>query len=233
VSFSVTANKLSKTVVKSFGLAPLGQPLRAPVASDDAIEYFSKNKKEVIEALHRSPSWAATLSRLALAKELNSAVFEGDAESLVHGAIVQKIQSEALTELPLDQSPSEALAFSLPHKTLGEIEQQLPRKLLIPSGRELELIYNPHQRSIVLSVRIQEIFGWAQSPHLGWGQLQLQFELLSPGYKPVQKTADLKSFWVNSYPALRKELMRQYPRHSWPEDPYTAQAVAKGRSQKK
>jgi ATP-dependent helicase HrpB len=233
LSFDISSNKLSKTIVKSFGFAPLVQALRVAVGPDDAFRYFSENKKTVVEALGRSALWTAEINRLALAKELKPDLVEGDVESLVHQAIVQRIQTEGLSELPLQQSPVESLSYAVPHKTLAEIDQQLPKKMLIPSGRELELNYNPHQRSIVLSVRIQEIFGWAQSPHLGWGQLQLQFELLSPGYKPVQKTSDLKSFWTNSYPSLRKELMRQYPRHSWPEDPYTAQAVAKGRSQKK
>jgi ATP-dependent helicase HrpB len=57
--------------------------------------------------------------------------------------------------------------------------------------------------------------------------------LLSPGYKPVQVTSDLKSFWNNLYFEVKKELQRRYPKHSWPDDPWTADAVAKGRSWKK
>jgi ATP-dependent helicase HrpB len=56
---------------------------------------------------------------------------------------------------------------------------------------------------------------------------------LSPGYKPVQVTSDLKSFWNNLYFEVKKELQRRYPKHAWPDDPWTAPAVAKGRSYKK
>jgi ATP-dependent helicase HrpB len=57
------------------------------------------------------------------------------------------------------------------------------------------------------------------------GKTKVMIHLLSPGYKPVQVTQDLKSFWANTYPEVRKELRMRYPRHSWPEDPWNAEAV--------
>jgi len=72
---------------------------------------------------------------------------------------------------------------------------------------------------------LQELFGLAESPRLGPHQTPVTFELLAPSGRPVQVTADLRSFWMNGYQEVRKELRARYPRHPWPEDPWTAQAT--------
>ncbi|MGZ3806432.1 MAG: ATP-dependent helicase C-terminal domain-containing protein, partial [Pseudobdellovibrionaceae bacterium] len=79
---------------------------------------------------------------------------------------------------------------------------------------------------------IQEIFGWAETPKILGGTQPLTLQLLGPNYRPMQVTSDLKSFWQNGYPEIRKELRTRYPKHSWPEDPLSAIAVAKGRATK-
>ena len=84
----------------------------------------------------------------------------------------------------------------------------------------------------VLAVRLQEVFGMAETPAVNNGKNPVLLHLLSPGYKPVQVTADLRSFWNNTYLEVKKELKRRYPKHAWPDDPWTAPAVAKGRPQK-
>jgi ATP-dependent helicase HrpB len=81
-------------------------------------------------------------------------------------------------------------------------------------------------------VRIQEIFGLTASPTVGAGKIPVVLHLLSPGYKPVQVTQDLCSFWANTYVEVRKELRARYPKHAWPDDPTRAVPVAKGRSQR-
>jgi hypothetical protein len=83
-----------------------------------------------------------------------------------------------------------------------------------------------------LAVRLQEVFGVAETPTVNNGKMKLVMHLLSPGYKPVQVTSDLHSFWNNLYFEIKKELQRRYPKHSWPDDPWSAKAVAKGRSHK-
>jgi ATP-dependent helicase HrpB len=79
---------------------------------------------------------------------------------------------------------------------------------------------------------LQELFGTKENPKLLFGTTPLQFHLLGPNYRPVQVTSDIASFWKNTYPEVRKELRARYPKHSWPDDPTTAPAVKKGRSQK-
>jgi ATP-dependent helicase HrpB len=87
-------------------------------------------------------------------------------------------------------------------------------------------------QSPTLEVRIQEIFGWLETPRLATGRVPLVLHLLAPNYRPMQVTTDLSSFWRNGYVEVRKELRSRYPKHSWPENPLTAKPEAKGRSQK-
>ena len=104
------------------------------------------------------------------------------------------------------------------------VERQAPIDLLLPSGRRRRLEYQADGR-IVAAVKLQELFGLADSPRLGPRQTPVTFELLAPSGRPVQVTADLRSFWTNGYQEVRKELRARYPRHPWPEDPWTAQAT--------
>ena len=69
---------------------------------------------------------------------------------------------------------------------------------------------------------MQDFFGLARAPAVGDGRVPLVLHLLAPNQRPVQVTTDLPGFWIKHYPALRKQLMRRYPRHAWPEDPDAA-----------
>lgn len=128
---------------------------------------------------------------------------------------------------------SEALFHSLDWDKQQVLNILVPQKLEVPSGSEIKIQYFINGAVPVLSVRLQEVFGLADTPTINNGKTKMVLHLLSPGYKPVQVTSDLKSFWNNLYFEVKKELQRRYPKHSWPEDPWTAPAVAKGRSHKK
>ena len=80
--------------------------------------------------------------------------------------------------------------------------------------------------AVVVSVKLQELFGLAETPRLGPALVPVTFELLAPNGRPVQTTQDLKSFWERTYPEVRKELRGRYPRHPWPEDPASTQGHA-------
>ena len=80
----------------------------------------------------------------------------------------------------------------------------------------------------MLAVRIQELFGLRETPSIGGGRVPLLLQLLGPNYRPQQVTADLASFWVNTYPEVKNELRRRYPKHSWPDDPIATQATRSG-----
>ena len=100
-----------------------------------------------------------------------------------------------------------------------------PTALPVPSGSMIRLQYFPDGRPPVMEVRLQEVFGLLETPAVNEGRNKVILHLLSPGFKPVQVTQDLKSFWATTYAEVRKELRSRYPKHSWPEDPWTAQAV--------
>lgn len=107
------------------------------------------------------------------------------------------------------------------------LEEQVPERWQVPTGNRIRIDYTT--RPPTLAVRLQELFGTTRTPSVCGGRVPLVLHLLSPGYKPVQVTQDLVSFWKNTYEQVRKDLRARYPKHAWPEDPLSAAPVAKGR----
>ncbi len=120
---------------------------------------------------------------------------------------------------------SEALENRLTWTQKQLLERLAPVKLEVPSGSRIKLEYAADGAAPVLAVRLQEVFGWLETPRVNDGRTPVLMHLLSPAYRPVQVTQDLRSFWQNTYPGVRKELKIRYPKHAWPEDPWTAEAV--------
>lgn len=127
---------------------------------------------------------------------------------------------------------AQALQSSLSWEQQQALELLAPQKITVPSGSHITIQYLPYGEVPVLSVRLQEVFGMAETPTINNGKTALVLHLLSPGYKPVQVTSDLKSFWNNTYFEVKSELKRRYPKHAWPDDPWAEPAVAKGRPRK-
>jgi ATP-dependent helicase HrpB len=113
----------------------------------------------------------------------------------------------------------------LPWKLQPRLDKLAPVRIGVPSGSHIKLNYFADGRAPVMEVRLQEMFGLLETPVINEGRTKILLHLLSPGYKPVQVTQDLKSFWQTTYHEVRKELRMRYPRHHWPEDPWTAEAV--------
>ena len=103
------------------------------------------------------------------------------------------------------------------------VDRMAPTHLAVPTGSRIRLEYRVGADAPVLRVRIQECFGLVDTPQVDG--LPVLMELLSPGYKPVQLTSDLRSFWEGTYFEVRKELRRRYPKHAWPENPLDAAPV--------
>ncbi|HEY5925698.1 MAG TPA: ATP-dependent helicase C-terminal domain-containing protein, partial [Kofleriaceae bacterium] len=98
------------------------------------------------------------------------------------------------------------------------VERLAPTHLTLPRRRRAPIHYELDQPPWIAS-RMQDFFGLARAPSVGDGRVPLVLHLLAPNQRPVQVTTDLPGFWVKHYPALRKQLMRRYPKHAWPEDP--------------
>jgi ATP-dependent helicase HrpB len=114
-----------------------------------------------------------------------------------------------------------ALQGKLTHAQRQAVEREAPERIEVPSGSRLALHYE-EGRPPVLAVRIQEIFGLADTPRIAGGRVRVLLHLLAPNYRPQQVTDDLASFWNNTYLQVRKELRARYPKHAWPEDPWSA-----------
>jgi ATP-dependent helicase HrpB len=104
---------------------------------------------------------------------------------------------------------------------LRSLERDAPASLAVPSGRHAALEYQ-EDGSVSASVKLQELFGLAETPRVGRQREPVVLALLAPNRRPVQVTRDLRSFWDRTYPEVRKELRGRYPKHPWPEDPWTA-----------
>ena len=103
-----------------------------------------------------------------------------------------------------------------------------PTHLEVPTGSRVPVDY-ADPASPVLAVRVQELFGLADTPRVGGGRVPVTLHLLSPARRPVQVTRDLAGFWRSSYADVRKELRGRYARHSWPEDPLSAEPTRRAK----
>jgi ATP-dependent helicase HrpB len=137
-------------------------------------------------------------------------------EADLHAAMVAACRGR--TSLPPLDDPGRWLDPG----TRSRLERLAPERLPLPSGRTCALEYR-EDGSVVAAAKLQELFGLAETPRIGPRQVPVVFELLAPNGRPVQTTRDLRGFWERTYPEVRKELRGRYPRHPWPEDPWTAE----------
>jgi ATP-dependent helicase HrpB len=128
---------------------------------------------------------------------------------------------EDLKKIPL----LEVLQHSLEYEKQELLNKLAPIELEVPSGSQIRLFYREDGEAPILAVRLQEIFGLSDTPKVNGGTKAVLIHLLSPGFKPVQITADLRSFWDNAYFEVKRDLKRRYPKHAWPDDPWKAEAV--------
>ena len=105
------------------------------------------------------------------------------------------------------------------------VERLAPSHITVPTGSRIRVEYRQGADAPVVRVRLQECFGLLDTPRVDDGRRPVLMELLSPGFKPVQLTTDLRSFWEGTYFEVRKELKRRYPKHAWPDDPLSADPV--------
>lgn len=212
--------KYGEIVVKERGLDKIPQELHRKAVW----EYLRKNRLKVFRSEEEDQQW---LLRASMAASMNANWTISGEQSLLDQledwfdpAELNIRKGEQLRKL--DWTPLAEHLLSWEMKSWWQ--QEFPAKLEVPSGSQLPLRYRDGEAPI-LATRLQEVFGWIESPRIGEGKITVIIELLSPGFKPVQTTSDLNNFWKSTYFEVRKELQRRYPRHSWPEKPLEAQAV--------
>ena len=157
--------------------------------------------------------------------DLSDAALLGTLERWLQPAFAGKTRLDALDSAEL----AEALKSGIDWNLRQRIDQLAPTRIAVPSGLERGIEYRLDDRGEpappVLAVKLQELFGLAQTPRIADGRVPLLLHLLSPGGKPLQVTADLHNFWASTYAEVRKEMKGRYPRHPWPDDPWNAVAT--------
>ena len=112
-----------------------------------------------------------------------------------------------------------ALRALLPWPQAARLDELVPERIEVPSGSRVRVEYDACGERPVLAVRVQECFGWEETPRVVDGRVPVLLHLLSPARRPVAVTDDLRSFWAGPYQQVRREMRGRYPKHAWPEDP--------------
>ncbi|MCC3298937.1 ATP-dependent helicase HrpB [Arthrobacter caoxuetaonis] len=191
-------------------------------------------QREGLGILGFSPSADALRRRLGLLHRLVGAPWPDVSEP----ALLERVQEWLGPELEdLSQGARasgvdllDPLRRLLPWPEAARLEELAPERLLVPSGSKVQITYpevDDDGGRPVVAVKLQECFGWAESPRLAGGRARILFHLLSPAGRPLAVTDDLASFWAGPYSQVRAEMRGRYPRHPWPEDPWSAVATAR------
>ncbi|WP_150764971.1 ATP-dependent helicase HrpB [Pseudomonas fluorescens] len=125
------------------------------------------------------------------------------------------------SNLDLSSIVHNLLPWPLPQR----LDELAPHHLSVPSGSSIRLDYS--EQPPILAVRLQELFGLADTPRIAGGRQVVKLHLLSPARRPVQVTQDLANFWRSTYAEVKKDLKGRYPKHYWPDDPLVAEATAR------
>lgn len=152
--------------------------------------------------------------------DLSDEALLADLDRWLRPAFAGKSRLDALGESELAEALKSPLDWSLRQR----VDALAPTRIIVPSGMERRIEY-AHGQPPVLAVKLQELFGLAETPRIADGRVPLTLHLLSPGGRPLQVTQDLRGFWERTYPEVKKEMKGRYPKHPWPDDPWTAQAT--------
>lgn len=158
--------------------------------------------------------------------DLSDAALLDTLDSWLKPAFAGKTRLDALGEDELGEALKSRFDWALRQR----IDALAPTRIVVPSGMERRIEYAWDDAvdapvPPVLAVKLQELFGLADTPRVADGRIPVTLHLLSPGGRPLQVTQDLRSFWERTYPEVRKEMKGRYPKHPWPDDPWSATAT--------
>ncbi|KAG0776466.1 hypothetical protein G6F22_012550 [Rhizopus arrhizus] len=204
-------------------------PQQAAQALTDAVAELGLQALPWTEGLRQWQARVESLRRWMPELELpdcSDAALLANRAQWLQPAFAGKSRLDALDEA----SFGEALKSPLEWSQRQLVERHAPTRITVPSGLERPITYaldseNGEPLPPVLAVKLQELFGLADTPRIADGRVPLTLHLLSPGGRPLQVTQDLRNFWENTYAEVKKEMKGRYPRHPWPDDPWTATAT--------
>ncbi|CCH28360.1 ATP-dependent helicase HrpB [Saccharothrix espanaensis DSM 44229] len=192
------------------------KPLRTPEATRAAL--LAGLRAEGVGLLRWDQDGLRTRERMAfLHRVLGDPWPEPDDEALL--AVVDLGTARRRADLARI-SGEQVTRRLLPWPAAGRFDDLAPDRIQVPSGSRIRVDYSGHDP--VLAVKVQEVFGWTDTPRVADGRVPVVLHLLTPAGRPTAVTGDLASFWRTGYPKVRSELRGRYPKHRWPEDPMAA-----------
>lgn len=224
VYFDKNENKLFKKTFRAIDSMPLENPRLSTPTADEAAEHLPEiawSRWEEIK--ENNTSLSSYLFRVQFYEKTYSDIVLND--ELLKMALVKACYRETKIESLYSKDFVEFIEQEITYNQKNKINNKMPKQITLPSGRNVNIQYflsKPPQ----IEARLQEFFGWKESPTIADGKIKLVISLLGPNYRPVQITQDLSGFWKGSYAEVRKELRARYPKHSWPEDPLSAEAIS-------
>jgi ATP-dependent helicase HrpB len=228
--YDATAGRVRATASVHYRDLPLEEPRDRRPEPEEAARLLAEAVRPRAEEILLGNEAAAAFLRRARAlgewmPELGLPAFDADLlGSAIADACAGKLSLDDVRKSDLDG----LLRARLTHAQLSAIERHAPEMWKVPAGRAVRLEYEPG-RPPVLAARVQELFGLADTPAIAGGRVRLLLHILAPNNRPVQVTQDLRSFWDTTYARVRKDLRGRYPKHSWPEDPWSASPESRPR----
>ena len=235
-SARIAGARVQVRLERRLGAILLSETPTAATRTDTAPAFLGLLRETALGALTWSEPATALRSRLGLLNRelgepwpaVNDAALLADLGAWLEPDLERLSPRAGLAALDLTAS----LRRLLPWPEAGRIGELAPERLDVPSGSSVRIAYpdpaNPAEAlPPIVAVKLQEVFGLARSPRLVDGRVPVLFHLLSPARKPLAVTDDLASFWNGPYQQVRKEMRGRYPKHPWPEDPWTAPATAR------
>ena len=204
------------------------RPLRDPPAADARAAMLRGVRALGLECLPWTDELRQLQARIEFVRKLGRAEM-ADLSDVSDAGLLQRLEDwvtpwldgvtrrSHLTRLPL----VEMLLAGMEHRSRRRLDELAPTHLGLPTGNRTRIDYIDALAPCA-AMRMQEVFGLAQTPRIGDGIVPITFKLLSPALRPLQITRDLASFWRNGYIEVRKDMRGRYPRHYWPEDPLQA-----------
>jgi ATP-dependent helicase HrpB len=219
LEWNATAERVDRVEKMAFGAVVFDEARSAAPASEQAsLVLANAARRGSALSFAKSDSVLSLMRRLHLLREhFPELLFAELDENSVDATLSVICAGRAsFAELAAVDVPS-ALLAGLDGNQRRVLEHEAPERVRLPGGRTVEVHYEADRPPWIES-RLQDFFGMPEGPRLCRGKLPLTLHLLAPNLRAVQVTTDLSGFWLRHYPGIRRELMRRYPRHSWPED---------------
>ncbi|MEJ2854151.1 MULTISPECIES: ATP-dependent helicase HrpB [unclassified Saccharothrix] len=207
---------VANRVLKLGAITLAAKPLRDPEATRSAL--LTGLRTEGLGLLRWSADATRTRERLAFLHRVLGEPWPDPTDDALLAVLDLGTARRRADLAKIDAEP--AVRALLPWPAAARFDEWAPDRLEVPSGSRIRVDYSGPEP--VLPVKVQEVFGWTDTPRLADGRAPVVLHLLSPAGRPTAVTGDLASFWRTGYPQVRAELRGRYPKHRWPEDPFTA-----------